>query len=57
MLRDVGMVQRGEHLRLALEAGEAFGIVGERLGQDFDRDVAIELRVARPIHLSHPASP
>ena len=27
--RDVRMVERGEHLRFALEAGEAFGIGGE----------------------------
>jgi hypothetical protein len=32
-LRDVGMVQRCEGLRLALEAGEAFRILREGLGQ------------------------
>src|SRR5437773_9799113 len=31
------------------------GIRRERIRQDFDRDVAIELRVARPIDLAHPA--
>ena len=54
---DVGVVQRGQDLCLTLKAGEAFGIVGERLRQDFDRDVAVQLRIARPIHFSHPAGP
>ena len=31
------------------------GIAGERVGQDLQRDVAIELRVAGPIHLPHAA--
>jgi hypothetical protein len=30
-------------------------IAGERLGQDLERDVAIELRVARAIDLAHAA--
>lgn len=46
-MRDVGMIQRGEALRLALEAREAFGIRDEHLQQDFDRHLAIELRIAR----------
>ena len=41
MLRDVRVIQRGEDLRFALESREAIGIVGERLRQDLDRDVAI----------------
>ena len=55
-VRDVGMVQRFERLRLALEAGDALRIAGERLGQDLDRHVAIELRVARAIHFAHAAA-
>ena len=54
---DVRMIQRGEHLRFALKSREAFGIGDERLGQDLDRDRAIELRIARAIHLAHPACP
>ena len=38
-----GMVQRGEQLRFALEAREAVGIVREDVGQNLDRDVAIQL--------------
>jgi hypothetical protein len=54
---DVWMVQRGEHLGFALKAGEAIRIRREGLGQNLQRDVAIELRVAGAIHLSHPARP
>ena len=52
---DVRMVERREQLRLAPEAGEAFGIGSEELGQDLQRDVAAELRVARAIDLAHAA--
>ena len=38
---DVRMVERREHLRFALETGEAIGIARERIGQDLQRDVAI----------------
>ena len=49
------MIQRGEDLRFALEPREPVRVGRERLGQDLDGDVAIELRVARPIHFAHPA--
>ena len=55
MRRDVGMIQRGERLRFALEPRDPLGIGREQLGQDLDRDVAIELRVARAVDLAHPA--
>ena len=54
-VRDVRMVERGEDLRFALEAGQAIGIVGEGIGQDFQGDIAIELGVARAIDLAHAA--
>ena len=49
------MVQRGEQLRLALETREAVRIGREEVGQDLQRDVAIEPRIARAIHLAHAA--
>ena len=49
------MIERGQHLRFALEAREPFGIKGEAVGQDLERDVALERRVARAIHLAHAA--
>src|SRR4030095_13587464 len=54
-LADVGMVQRGERAGLALEAGQTFAIVCERLPQDFNGDVALELRVPGAVHLAHAA--
>src|SRR5262245_31793620 len=49
------MIQRSEELRLTLEAGETLDVRGEGIGQDLERDVAIELRVPRAIHLPHSA--
>jgi len=42
------MVQRGNGLRLALEAFAELG------SGDFDRNVALQTRVSRAIHLAHP---
>src|SRR5262249_46325183 len=52
---DIRMVQRGEHLRLALEARHAIGILRERWWEDFDGYVAIELGVRSAPDLSHAA--
>ena len=40
---DVGMIQRREQFRLALKARDAIGIAADGLGQDLDRDVALQL--------------
>jgi len=53
---DIRMIERGERLRLALEAGDATGIVRKRLWKDLDRHVAIELRVRARDRL-HPCRP
>ena len=52
---DAGMIEGGEGLGFALESREAFGVVPERGRQDFQRDVAAELRVGGAIHLAHAA--
>ena len=52
---DVGMVERSQNLGFALEASHAVGIAQERRGQDFERDVALERRVARAVDLAHAA--
>ena len=44
-LRDVRVVQRGEHLGFARKAGEPVGVLCQGLGQHLDRDGAIQLRV------------
>ena len=54
---DVRMIQRREGLGFARETRQSVGVGGERVGQHLDRDVAIQLRVARPIHLAHAAGP
>jgi hypothetical protein len=52
---DVGMVERGERARLALESHQPIGIVRERLRQDLERDIAPEPGVAGAIDLAHAA--
>ena len=49
------MVQRGECLGPALEAGNPVGISSERLPLDLDRDITIQLRIPRPVDLPHAA--
>ncbi len=53
---DVWMAERGEHLRFSPKSRQPVGIGSERVGQDLQRDVAIELGVASAIHLPHAAS-
>jgi hypothetical protein len=45
-----------ERLGLAREARKPIRIGSKQLWQDLHRDIAIELRVPRAIHLSHPPS-
>ena len=52
---DVRMLERGNRPRLALEPFLELWMPGAILGKDFDRDDAIEPRVARAIHLAHAA--
>ena len=54
-LGDVGMIERGQYLGLALEACLVFRIACERLWKNLDRDLAPESRIAGTIHLSHAA--
>ena len=53
---DVRMVEGGQDLRFAAEAGKSIGIARERLGQNFQRHVTIERAVAGAIDLAHAAS-
>ena len=52
---DVGMVQRGKQLGLALEAGHTLLVLCEALGQNLDRHLAIEGGVHRLPHHTHPS--
>ena len=55
MVAMFGWFSEARVLRFALESREAIGVAREHLGQDLDRDVTIELRVARAIDLAHAA--
>ena len=55
--RDVRVVERGEGLCLALEPRKPIGVLCEMIGQNLERDLALQLRVARPIHFPHAACP
>ena len=50
--RDVRMIQRREELGFALEPRQTFAIVRELFRKNFDRDVALELRVTRAVNLT-----
>src|SRR5205807_3152800 len=52
---DVGMIERGEHPRFALEAREPIRVARKRMRQDLDRDVAPKLRVSSAVDLAHAA--
>ena len=52
---DVGMVERGEDARLALEPRHALRVGDERLGQRLQSDVAAQVRIMRPVDLTHAA--
>ena len=52
--RDVGMVEGGEQPRLPFESEQAIPVLGKGIRKDLDRHLAMELRVARPIDLTHP---
>ncbi len=54
---DVGVVEGGQELRLTLEAGHAIWPLRHLSRQDLDRHLSLELRILRPIHLSHPTLP
>ena len=52
---DVGMREGGDGLRLGREARERLGVAGQLLGQDLDRDLAVQPRVPRAVDLAHAA--
>ena len=54
-LRDVGMVETGQYLRLSLKPSEAIRRVSECVRQYLQRDLAVELGVGGLPDLPHPA--
>jgi hypothetical protein len=53
---NVRVVERGEQLRLAFEACQALGVLGQLGWQQLDRDVAAEVGVGGAVHLARAAS-
>src|SRR5690242_5430528 len=51
----VGMVERSEHARLALETSKPLGVAHESRRQNFDGYAATKLGVAAPIDIAHPS--
>jgi hypothetical protein len=47
-LRDVGVVQRGQYLGLALEPGQPVRVACHRGGQHLERHRALQIRVGGP---------
>ena len=52
---DVGVRERRDGFRLALEPRESNGIRGDAVGEHLHRDVSVELPVARAVDLAHAA--
>ena len=53
---DVRMIQGRKDLRFPLETSQALSILRELLGENFDGDFALQLRVDSAVNLSHPAA-
>src|SRR5262249_60387688 len=47
------MIQGREDVRLALKPRQTLGIAGNGRREDFERDLALQPRIPRPIHLAH----
>jgi hypothetical protein len=53
----MGMVEEGEQCCFTLEAGQSLGVPGHLAGQDLDRHLATQLRVASAVDLAHTPGP
>ena len=51
--RDVGVVERGQRLRLAREPRQPVIVSRDGVGQDLERDVSLQPEVAGAVHLAH----
>ena len=52
---DVRMVERREKLGFPLEPRQPLGVLRDRLGEDFDREVPVQLGIPGPVDLAHPS--
>ena len=53
--RDIGMAQPSKELGLSFESGETLLVLRERVAEDFDGHVTVELRIPSPIDFPHAA--
>ena len=49
------MIERRQHLRFALEAGQTFGVAGKGVWEHLDRHLPVKARVSGSIDLTHAA--
>jgi hypothetical protein len=56
-LGDVGMIEGREYVCLAFEASQAIRMSREQIRQDLEGNVAMQLRIARPVNFAHAACP
>jgi hypothetical protein len=49
------VIQRSQEPSFATESSHAVGIAGKNVGNDFERNVAAQLRVASAVDLTHAA--
>jgi hypothetical protein len=54
-VRDIRVIQGGERLCFAGEPGQSVVVAREQIGQDFERDVTIQFRVAGAVDDPHSA--
>jgi hypothetical protein len=54
-VRDVRVIQGRQHFGFTAESRQPLIIICDIVGQHFDGDVALQIRVARAIHLAHAA--
>ena len=52
---DVGMIQRRQDFRFALEARQPLRVTGDRSRQHLDGDLSLQVRIGGPIHHAHAA--
>jgi len=46
---------RCEQLRLTIKTGKPLRVMGERAGKNLERNLALQLQIARLVHFAHPA--
>jgi hypothetical protein len=54
--RDIGVIERGQHLRFTLESRQSFRGEGKPSREHFERNIAVELDIVRTINLAHAAA-